>query len=172
MTELYWVALETTGLDPRNDQILEIAVSRARLDRPFDAEPVFHQVFHHDGRGLSPFFVEMHTKNGLLAECAKSTASLYDAFASLNDVVPLGGGVPPVIAGSTIYFDLEFLKNWVPAIGMRFHHRTYDVSAVKLFCESLGMPRIPKGEAHRAREDVLESIAHASMCAAWLRRLP
>ena len=57
----------------------------------------------------------------------------------------------------------------MPRLAARFSHRHYDVSAVKLFCRSLGMPKPPKAEAHRATADVLESIAHARLCAEWLR---
>jgi oligoribonuclease (3'-5' exoribonuclease) len=72
------------------------------------------------------------------------------------------------LAGSSVHFDHGFIKHWWPQLASRFSHRHYDVSAVKLFCESLGMPRLPKAEAHRAREDILESIAHARECVRWL----
>ena len=39
---------------------------------------------------------------------------------------------------------------------------------MKLFCQSLGMPKIPKAEAHRAMADVEESARHGSLCLDWL----
>ena len=56
----------------------------------------------------------------------------------------------------------------MPTLDKRLSYRHYDVSAVKLFCQSLGMPKLPKAEAHRAKDDILESIAHAKKCADWL----
>jgi len=41
---------------------------------------------------------------------------------------------------------------------------------IRLFCESLGMPEIPKCEAHRAPADVLEAIDHGRQCAEWLAK--
>ncbi len=57
----------------------------------------------------------------------------------------------------------------MPTLAERFSHRYYDVSAVKLFCRSLGMPKPQPAEAHRAMADIQESIAHARQCARWLR---
>jgi hypothetical protein len=34
----------------------------------------------------------------------------------------------------------------------------------------MGMERLQKGEAHRAHDDILESIDHARRCAEWLRQ--
>jgi len=67
-----------------------------------------------------------------------------------------------------VHFDHGFLRVHMPKLAARFSHRHYDVSAVKLFCQSLGMPKPPKAEAHRAAADVRESIEHAKACADWL----
>ena len=74
----------------------------------------------------------------------------------------------PTLAGRTVHFDLGFIRHHMPRLAARLSHRVYDVSAICLFCESLGMPRLKKGEAHRASEDVLESVEHARRCAEWL----
>ena len=123
---------------------------------------------------FDPVARAMHEKSGLLAECAESTTTMADVEGFLLSLVqgePERGDDKPTLAGSTVHFDRGFLRAYAPRFEAKLSHRHYDVSAVKLFCESLGMPRIPKANAHTAVADVQESIAHARQCAEWLRRL-
>ena len=170
--KLLWLDVETTGLDPTKDVLLELAFAVTDLEEPFDIGSVYNPVLKFtDVAGLSPFILDMHTKNGLLAECAQSVVTLADVEEWMLAVVPEAED-KPVLAGSTIHFDHGFLKAHLPRLAARLSHRHYDVSAVKLFCQSLGMPKPPKAEAHRAAADVRESIAHAQMCAEWLSKVP
>jgi len=171
LMRLLWLDCETTGLSPDRDALLELAVAEADLERPFDIGPIYNAVFRFtDVDALTPFIVTMHSKNGLLAECAKSLTTVLDAEDHLLNFVPeVSGDDKPTLAGSTVHFDHGFLRAHMPRLAARFSHRHYDVSAVKLFCRSLGMPKPPKAEAHRATADVLESVEHAKLCAEWLR---
>lgn len=74
------------------------------------------------------------------------------------------------LAGFSVHFDLSFLRVHLPFVAKNLSHRCYDVSAVKLFCRSLGMPKPPPEEAHRALPDCEESMRHARLCADWLGR--
>lgn len=171
MRVLYWLDIETTGLNPIHNKILEIAISKAPFDDPFNARLVHHSVyaFPHDRDMLEPAVREMHENSGLLTDCeylayvgqprAVHGPELCDLFDE---------GEEPIFAGSSVHFDVRFLRASFPEFALKFSHRHYDVSAIKLFCESLGMPKLPKGEAHRAQADILESIEHARACAQWL----
>ncbi len=86
--KLLWLDLETTGLDPAKNVILEVAVSVADLATPFVATPIYHAVLVHHGQGLDPFIVDMHTKNGLLAECLESSLVPFDADEALCQLIP------------------------------------------------------------------------------------
>lgn len=168
--KLLWLDLETTGLDPRECQVLEIAVMQADLATPFEVSPFYSTVIRHDGVNLSSFVLDMHTKNGLLAECVWSSVSVKDVDTELSELVPqVERSEMPVLAGSSIHFDHDFIRVHLPNFAKRLSHRHYDVSAIKLFCESIGMPALPKAEAHRAQADVLESVDHARRCAAWVK---
>lgn len=172
--KLWWMDLETTGLYAERHEILEIAVSIADLEKPFEAVEVYHAVtsFNTPDSSLDPFIINMHMKNGLLEECRSSPVarSYSEIEVALMKLIP--PGLPredmPVLAGSSIHFDRSFLKQHMSILEQLFSHRHYDVSAVKLFCESLGMPKLLRAEAHRARADILESIDHAARCAKWL----
>ncbi len=173
MTLLVWLDYETTGLDPARHCLLEMAVALATLDDPFNFQHAYHAVFRLSAFGrskLDPFIVDMHTKNGLLDECARSTIDVWDAEWLLRDIIPKveDPSERPILAGSTISFDKAFMAKHMPMLHARFSHRLFDVSGLKLFCQSRGMPKIPKGEAHRAKKDVVESIAHGVICDGWL----
>lgn len=171
--KLLWIDLETSGLDPHQDLILEVAAIVADLERPFNSKGhELHAVLFAlcAAEDLHPKVLEMHTKNGLLAECERSTVSYLRVEDELLDMVPEVEDREDMtaLAGSSVHFDLGFIRVHMPRLAKRLSHRVYDVSAVKLFARSLGMPKLPRAEAHRARADLQESIEHARLCADWL----
>ena len=64
------------------------------------------------------------------------------------------------IAGNTIHFDWRFLRVHMPLVVNRFHYRMLDMSSVALFADTMGLPRPPKGEAHRVTADINESLSY------------
>jgi oligoribonuclease len=195
--KLFWLDLETTGLDPEEDAILEVAVSEAEFLDPFNAKEIYHAVIFHPSHtpwgqwpsdkhyarrsepgpknwkphaDLSEFIRDMHGRNGLLQECDDSLTGFQQVEVKLLELIPWieEPAERPILAGSTINFDQSFIRAHWPELAKRFSHRLYDVSALKLFCRSMGMEKVPKAEAHRAKDDVLESIAHGRLCQDWL----
>ncbi len=167
--KLLWLDLETTGLNPRADNILEIAVSVADFATPFVAVPALHRVIRSRGSIEDEFVRKMHSDNGLLKEAAAPSASpLCDVEAELVRLFSLTETY--FLAGFSVHFDHSFLNIDMPGFASCLSHRHYDVSSIKLFCQSLGMLPLPKGSGtHRAREDVLEAVAHAKLCEGWLK---
>ena len=176
-SHVLWLDLETTGLDPQRDNILEVAASLAVFHDPFDAYEMVNVpiVFVRSMHGIDPFVVDMHTRNGLFAACAGARAlPLREVEQRLcAALMPIAkdskGRSRIVLGGSTVHFDLSFLRVHMPSLAAMLAHRTYDVSSLKLFCNAMGMPPFPKAEAHRASADVVESIEHARACEEWLR---
>lgn len=174
--KLLWVDLETTGLDERADKILEIAVAEADFEDPYNARHIYHAVLGYtrdEQDPINPIVLEMHTKNGLFAECAKSDTYLFQVERDLLALIPevADSQERSVLAGSTIAFDHAFIRYQMRTLNKRLHYRNFDVSSVKMFCRHLGMEKIPRAEAHRAKQDIDESIAHGQACAAFIVRL-
>jgi oligoribonuclease (3'-5' exoribonuclease) len=126
------------------------------------------------------FILDMHEKSGLRARLAEAreTKTLYALTEAEAHLLSLAQDWPDKtekdarvpLAGSSVHFDRAFLKKHLPTFEARLSYRNLDASGMRMFCESLGMPPLPKHEsAHRAMADVEASIALARRCAAWVR---
>jgi len=160
-----WLDIETTGLEPERDEILEVGIVITTPDLEIVAE--ISQVVGYpsfvirDALGDNEFVKEMHTKSGLLAEVEKEEQWLSDVEQLMVEFsrsqVPYKK-VP--LAGSTISFDRSFLRLHMPELNDYFHYRSIDVSSIrelaKLWFPEL--PEPPKSEAHRSLEDIHASI--------------
>lgn len=172
---LLWFDIETTGLSPVRDSILEVAMMVAPFRKPTTITEGFCGVRHWSPtkvahQDVSQVVREMHEKSGLWADCFESANQLFHLEDSLLSLVPETEDkeARPVLAGNSVHFDLSFVRLQMPRLAARLSHRVYDVSALSLFCRSLGMPPLPKEEAHRAEADIKASIVQWRACADWL----
>ena len=175
MSEFIWLDLETTGLAPDCDIILEFAAGIANdgVGGDFHAIEIVQSVitpYEYAGRpareilnGADPFVQRMHTVNGLFAELAKPDlcCTIEEADEYLAALAPDG---KPSLAGNSVHFDLAFLKKHMPKFAARLSHRVFDVStllrAERTYGDSHAAIQVP-ASAHRAREDVLASLETA-----------
>jgi len=177
--KIIWMDLETTGLDETTCKVLEVYAKVADFLDPFNARPLYEAVLPlapTPTTDLPQNVFEMHTKNGLLADCASWSTKrreLVDIELSKKIDGVEDQGVFPVLGGSSIHFDWNFIMVHFPKVSERMSHRPgdvqrYDVSVLKRVCESLGMESMKKGNAHRAKEDIENSIAQGKACVEWL----
>jgi oligoribonuclease len=170
--KLGWLDFETTGFDDLHNKeiydhkILEIGL--VVTDGHFKPIAKLTLVVHHDHETLMPLCDDvvkaMHTKNGLFAEVAASTLSLAEAERAAIEFLESHGVGPKAspLTGNGISFDRNYLKVHMPALNEHFHYRNFDISAVKEFIKTIEPGLEPaKKLAHRALDDILESIAEA-----------
>ncbi|MCH8550700.1 MAG: oligoribonuclease [Natronospirillum sp.] len=163
-TNLVWIDLEMTGLDPEKERIIEIAtiVTDDQLNILAEGpELVIHQpqglldamdewcVRHHGESGLTQRVIESRVTE---AEAEAATLKFLQKW-----VTP---GRSP-LAGNTIGQDRRFLVKYMPKLEAFVHYRNLDVSTLKILAK-LWKPEIVDGfkkkNAHRALDDIKESI--------------
>jgi oligoribonuclease len=159
--------LEMTGLEPARHVIVEIATLITDDELNIVAEGP-DLVVHQDEAALArmdPVVVEMHTRSGLLEQIRASTVTLEDAgaqtLAFIKEHVTEARRVP--LCGNSIGMDRRFLAAYLPEIEEYLHYRSVDVSTIKELVKrwypSLNNSRPRKVGAHRALDDIMESIA-------------
>jgi oligoribonuclease len=165
--------LETTGLDPRRDMILEagIVITNDGLDVIAERTvvvglPVSSPMVNERLDAFNGFTRKMHTASGLLAEVAASQHTNDSAELQLVDfLAPMAMMEKPVMGGSSVHFDRRFIEQWMPNLLELFSYRNADVSAVREFARRW-RPELTEHEPqaaqrHRVLADIFDSIALA-----------
>lgn len=161
---LVWIDLETTGLSPENDRILEIAT--VITDSSLKELEAISQVVWVDATGLRMDDVvrKMHTDNGLLADLQWGLP-LSTVGAHIVELISDWSAAGGPICGSTPQFDRAFLRHHLPPVERLFNHRVFDVSSLILGelvrTGTAESPQCRGGDAHRALPDIRASISKA-----------
>ncbi|MFM8968771.1 MAG: oligoribonuclease [Actinomycetota bacterium] len=163
---LVWMDLEMTGLDPNVDVIVEIASLITDDDLNVVAEGPDLVIHQPDSvlAAMEPVVVTMHTESGLLTAIRESRTTLAEAGAAtlafIKQHVPEPRSVP--LCGNSIGTDRRFLARYLPEIENHLHYRSVDVSSVKELAKrwypAASVSRAPKTGAHRALNDIRESV--------------
>ncbi|MFC3852124.1 oligoribonuclease [Salinispirillum marinum] len=163
-TNLVWIDLEMTGLDPEKERIIEIATIVTDADLNILAEGpelVIHQPMSLLD-AMDPWCVKHHGESGLTQRVIDSTVTDEEAeaqtLAFLQDWVTPGKSP---LAGNTIGQDRRFMVKYMPKLEAYMHYRNLDVSTLKELAKRW-KPGIVDGfkkqNSHRALDDIRESI--------------
>ena len=164
-TNLIWLDLEMTGLEPEQDVILEIAsiVTDSQLNILAEG-PVF-AIKQTDVvlDNMSDWCIENHGKSGLTKRCRESNTDLElacrETIAFISQYVPKG--ISPM-CGNSIGQDRRFINKYMPEFEDYFHYRNIDVSSVKELARRWKpevLDKVVKKGVHLALDDIRESIA-------------
>ncbi|MEZ4704567.1 MAG: oligoribonuclease [Bdellovibrionota bacterium] len=156
----FWIDLEMTGLDPVSDHILEVAVIITNQD--FQTKDQFHAIVYQPQEILdqmNEWCVDTHTKSGLvdaipngqaLQEVEQNLIEFCKPYFPKNNII---------LCGNSVHQDRKFIDVHMLEFAKRLHYRIIDISAFKeIFAVKYGK-KFEKKEAHRAIDDIEESIA-------------
>jgi len=162
-TKLLWVDLEMTGLDPRKDVILEIAVEITDFDftplASYEARIAQPRAVVEELMRANPWW-ETYPENrdDFLSklEGAKSSKEVEQELMQL--VQAQFGDERAVLAGNSIHADRGFIEFHWPELTKLLHYRMLDVTAWKVVMQGKYGVEYTKKETHRAFDDIHESI--------------
>lgn len=187
-THIAWTDLETTGLHPEHDEILEVGIVLTDCDlnvlgeanwivRPRTLDLV----------ALHPAVRVMHTDNGLIDEITSAIAveqldpeRYIKTYRSWNikavdlqvknwidDQLPADESWRVALGGSGVsHFDIRWIQRHMPFFNALLYRSTVDVGVVRRFIEMVVqrpdlVPAQHRDLSHRALDDARDHLAEA-----------
>ena len=160
MEKLFWVDLEMTGLDVEREVIIEVAAIVTDLDmNEIDTyECVVKQPQKYID-AMDEWNTKHHTDSGLVAKIpsGKDPETVENELIAMIDK-HFDSETRPVLAGNSISQDRKFIDRYMKRLSDRLHYRLLDVTGWKVIFENIYKKKFEKKDAHRALDDIRESI--------------
>ena len=176
-----WIDVETTGLDPAREHLLEISLILTDNELNPVADPVSvlidpsvedahpdYKVGSDIARTVSDFIRDMHTSNGLFADLDAGLGVAPDeADGLIADAIDAaaGEGGKPLLAGNSITLDRNFLEAQAPRTYAALHYRSIDVTSIENdldrdgFAEPIAAWHAARPKkSHHGADDIRDSI--------------
>lgn len=163
-SNLIWIDLEMTGLNPERDVIIEIATLVTDKDLTILAEGPVFAINQHPKTlaAMDDWNTQQHGGSGLVERVlTSSTTTAMAEQATLEFLyrwVPAGKSP---MCGNSICQDRRFLAHYMPRLEAYFSYRNLDVSTLKELAKRW-KPEIAKGLSkkgcHLAMDDIRDSV--------------
>lgn len=162
-TNIVWLDLEMSGLEPVTDQIMEIAtiITNANLEI-IDVGPEI--VIHQPAKvldNMDEWCKEHHGESGLTQKSLKSRTTLESAEKRTLEFIEKHCRYHRAfLAGNSVWKDLQFIQYHMPMLEDYLHFCLIDVSSIREVCFRWYPDFFPfeKTYAHRALDDIRLSI--------------
>lgn len=163
-SNLIWLDLEMTGLDPHKDVCLELGTIVTDSELNILAEGPVIAIHQSDEilENMDPWCITQHGKTGLTQRCRESQYTEEDAtritLEFLRQYVPAGKSP---MCGNSICQDRRFMFVHLPELEQFFHYRNLDVSTIKELARRWRpdlIKKMKKVGVHLTLEDIRESI--------------
>ena len=163
-TNLIWIDLEMTGLDPQTDVIIEIATLVTDQELNQLAEGPVIAIYQPDEilQGMDEWNTNQHGKSGLTERVKQSNYDVRQAEKETLDFLQewVPKGISPM-CGNSICQDRRFMARLMPDLEDYFMYRNLDVSSLKELARRW-QPEVYKGlnkdSSHLAMDDIKDSI--------------
>ena len=174
-TKLLWMDLEMTGLDCKNDVILEVAAEITDFD--FKTLATYEACIKQpkdvvvSRMQANPWWQNYPENRDQFVNNLEKGKELADTESELIGIIEEQfGDEPAVLAGNSIYNDRLFIKQWMPTLDLKLHYRMHDVSSWKVLMQGKFGKEYTKPEIHRAFEDTQGSIAELQYYLDWFKK--
>ena len=167
-TNLIWIDLEMSGLDPECERIIEIASIVTDADLNIIAEGPNLVIHQPDSLldAMDEWCTRQHGQSGLTQRVRESAISEREAELATIEFLKqhVDQGASP-ICGNSIGQDRRFLVRYMPELEAFFHYRNLDVSTIKelarRWCPQV-LQSVSKKGTHLALDDIRDSISELS----------
>lgn len=168
--ELLWVDMEMSGLDVTKEVPIEVAAIATDWQMNIIAE--YHTVIkqpQHYLDNMDDWNRTHHRDSGLTALIPNGKDPLLvdeELAAFSKKYFPFDRGA--ILAGNSIAQDRLFIDAYMPKFRATLHYRMMDVTSWKVMYNGIFDLRFKKKDAHRALDDIHESIAEMKYYLAFI----
>lgn len=163
---IVWVDCEMSGLNPRKDRLLEIAIliTNGNMELVDEGIEFVIKTDRSVLENMDEWCKTHHGQSGLTRACLSSPYSKDDVSMAILQYIRKWIPEPrtAVLAGNSVHVDRSFLIEELPEVVDWLHYRIIDVSTIKELCRRwyprLEVPKAHSGGSHRALDDIQGSI--------------